>query len=314
MPMVKELNERFGIANALRFEVDEHGMERAVIRTRAAGAMVYVQGAHITHYQPVGDSPVLFLSSKSNFAAGKAIRGGIPIIYPWFGAKSDDPKAPMHGFARTSQWQVDSARKTDSFVELGLTLDSPNHSNLRLLIQIGPRLHIELQVTSASNAPLTLEDALHSYFAVSDVHNVFIQGLSGTTFIDKTDQMLRKKDQEQMLRLAGETDRVYVNTDSICRIFDVSAKRCIKIVKTNSATTVVWNPWIEKAKTMSDLGEGEWQRMLCIETANAADNAITLGPGGVHRMSASISAESFDPVTLLATLPHPQRATMRRAG
>jgi glucose-6-phosphate 1-epimerase len=312
--LVKELNERFGISNALLFERDEHGMERANIKTRQAEATVYLQGAHITHYRPARQKPLLFLSSKSNFAPGKAIRGGIPIIYPWFGPKSDDPKAPMHGFARTSLWQVDSANQTDSFLELRLSLDTAKHSKLRLLVQVGRRLHIELEVTSASETPITFEEALHSYFAVSDVRTVFIQGLSAATFIDKTDQMRRKIDEDQVLRLRGETDRVYVNSESSCRIFDLVAKRCIRIDKTNSATTVVWNPWIEKAKKMADFGEDEWQGMLCIETANAADNAITLQPGGTHRMSASISAESFDPVRLMATLPHPQAARMRRAG
>ena len=135
--MVKDLNERFGTGEMLRFELDEHGMERAMIKTPAAEAIVYLQGAHITHYQPAGQKPVLFLSSKSHFAPGKAIRGGIPIIFPWFGAKQDDPKAPMHGYARTSAWQVDSSKVSGELVELGLTLDSPGHSNVRLLVQIG---------------------------------------------------------------------------------------------------------------------------------------------------------------------------------
>src|SRR5205807_9344732 len=116
--MVKSLNERFAIPNALLFEIDQHGMERAVIKIPQAEAIIYLQGAHITHYQPAGQKPVLFLSSKSNFAPGKAIRGGIPIIFPWFGPKQDDPKAPMHGFARTLQWKVDSTKQIDDFIEL----------------------------------------------------------------------------------------------------------------------------------------------------------------------------------------------------
>src|SRR5438874_1025607 len=102
--MVKDLQARFGIPDKLRFELDQHNMERAIIKTNEAQATIYLQGAHITHYQPTGHEPLLFLSSKSNFAKGKAIRGGIPIIFPWFGPKKDDPTAPMHGFARTSQW------------------------------------------------------------------------------------------------------------------------------------------------------------------------------------------------------------------
>ncbi len=312
--MAKDLNDRFAIPNALHFELDEHDMERAVIKTPQAEAIVYLQGAHISQYQPAGQKPVLFLSSKSNFAAGKAIRGGIPIIYPWFGEKKDDSKAPMHGFARTSQWQVDFAQPIGDFVQLGLRLDSPQHSDLRLIILIGALLNIHLQATNVSNAPLTFEEAFHTYFAVSDVRNVFVQGLAGTTFIDKTDQTRRKLDTEPMIRLQGETDRVYVNTQSTCRVFDMAERRCIKIWKTNSATTVVWNPWTGKAKTMSDMGENEWQRMLCIESANAADNAITLQPGAMHQMSAFISLEAFDPIATLANRQHSPDAQQRRAG
>jgi glucose-6-phosphate 1-epimerase len=308
---IYDLNSRFAIPGALHFELDEHSMERAVVKTPQAQAIIYLQGAHITHYQPAGHQPLLFLSSKSNFAPGKAIRGGIPIIFPWFGPKSDDPKAPMHGFARTSIWQLVATSQIGDLVEVIMSLDSPNHSRLQFCARFGPILNIEMHVTSDSPAPVTFEQAFHSYFAVSNVRNAFIQGLAGTTFIDKTDQMRRKTDAEEALRLRGETDRVYLDTESTCRIFDPPAKRCIKIAKTNSATTVLWNPWLEKSKTMSDMGENEWQQMLCIETANAADNAINLEAGATHRMSVSISAESFDPVALSAKLPRPR---LRRAG
>src|SRR5204863_2205837 len=184
--------DRFAIPNALHFELDQHGMERAVIKTPQAEAIVYLQGAHITHYQPAGQKPVLFLSSKSNFAPGKAIRGGIPIIFPWFGAKKDDPKAPMHGYARTSPWRVDSSKATGDVIDLGLTLESPGHSTLHLLIQIGPQLHLQLQVTNTSPNPITIEEAFHTYLAISDIRHAFVVGLADTTFIDKTDKMQRK--------------------------------------------------------------------------------------------------------------------------
>src|SRR2546423_9532148 len=121
-------------------------MERAVIKSRHAHAIIYLNGAHITHFQPAGQKPILFLSGKSNFSPGKAIRGGIPIIYPWFGAKKDDPTASMHGFARTSQWQVESTKATDNFIELTFRLDD----NLRYLVQVGKSLNLELQVTNSS--------------------------------------------------------------------------------------------------------------------------------------------------------------------
>ncbi len=310
---IEELQSRFGITGVLRFELDEHGMERAMIKTPAAEAIVYLQGAHITHYQPAGQKPVLFLSSKSHFAPGKAIRGGIPIIYPWFGAKQDDPKAPMHGYARTSAWQVDFGRVNSDVVELGLTLDSPGHSNVRLLVQIGSQLDLELQVSSRSEGPITIEEAFHSYLAIADVRHSFVVGLGGRTFIDKTDQMQRKMEPQPLLAFKSETDRVYLNTERACDVFDLYGKRRITIAKSNSASTVVWNPWEEKSRGMFDMGAGDWQRMLCIETANAADNAITLAPGATHRMSASIRAETFDLVAVLEDLQQ-EKMQQRRAG
>jgi glucose-6-phosphate 1-epimerase len=287
--MVKELQKKFGIDKQLRFELDPHDMPRAIIKTDLAEAIIYLNGAHITHYQPAGHAPVLFLSSKSNFIPGKAIRGGIPIIYPWFGPKKDDPTAPMHGFARTSQWQVESTIATANTIQLKLSLNQ-----LRFTISIGRNLHVSLEVYNDSSAPLTFEEALHTYLAVSDVRTCIIAGLTGQTFIDKTANHQRKVDDAHSLRLQGETDRVYVNSETDCRIIDPIARRYINILKHNSATTVVWNPWIEKAKKMSDFGDDEWQNMLCVESANAADNAITVAPGATHSMSATLSVQSLN--------------------
>jgi glucose-6-phosphate 1-epimerase len=290
---VDQLNHRFAIGDQLRFELDPHGMERAVIHTELAKAIIYVNGAHVTHYQRIGERPILFLSSKSNWAPGRAIRGGIPIIYPWFGPKKDDPNARIHGFARTSQWRVEKSAIGNSFVELTFALDVPQHSNLRYVVRIGKALEMQLQVHNDYATPLTFEEALHTYLAVSHVRLVFVQGLRGRCFIDKTDEMRRKTDADDLLGVGAETDRVYVNAPDGCKLFDLPWKRCIHITKSNSSTTVVWNPWSEKTKTLPDLGNDEWPRMLCIETANAADNAITLAPGQTHQMSAAIRTEKL---------------------
>jgi glucose-6-phosphate 1-epimerase len=282
---VAELQERFGIGDQVHFEADQHGMERAVINTRHALAIIYLNGAHITHFQPIGQKPILFLSGKSNFIPGKAIRGGIPIIYPWFGAKKDDPKAAMHGFARTSQWQVEKTDLDADAAELIFSLES-----LRFHVRVSESLELTLEVRNSSATPLIFEEALHSYFSVSDAREVGIHGLSNQAFIDKTDGMKRKTSRPTALRLTGETDRVYVNSTTLCQIEDPDWNRQIRIEKSNSFTTVLWNPWMEKAKKMSDLADHEWQNFLCIETANAADNAITLAPGATHHMRATISS------------------------
>jgi glucose-6-phosphate 1-epimerase len=291
MAMVKELNHRFGIRNALHFDLDQHGMERAVVKTPQAEAIIYLQGAHITHYQPAGHKPVLFLSSKSNFAPGKPIRGGIPIIYPWFGAKVDDPSAPMHGFARTGMWQLEHVfDRPPNNIQLSFDLNG----QLKFAVIIGRTLGISIGVPNNSSASISFEEALHTYFAVSDVRQVALHGLKGRTYIDKNDGFKRKLDNDDPLRLTGSTDRVYINSEDEVIIYDPQWARRISIKKeksvaAHSATTVVWSPW----KEMSDLPDHEWPRMLCVETANAADNAITLTPGHFHTMTAYVAVESL---------------------
>jgi glucose-6-phosphate 1-epimerase len=294
--MVKDLNDRFGIPNALQFELDQRGMERAAIKTPDMEAMVYLQGAQITHFQPADHKPLLFLSSKSNFAPGKAIRGGIPIIFPWFGAKADDPEAPMHGFARTTPWKVeDTNLYEDTVVSMVLSLKTPDHIHLRYTIQIASAMRAELGVHNQSDRDFVFEEALHTYLAVSDVRNISISGLENTTFIDKTDAMKKKVSPPEPLRLESETDRVYLTTTTRCRIFDPGWERRINVSKFNSLTTVVWNPWIDKSKKMPDLSPDDWPHFVCVESGNAADNAITLRPGEEHWMDISISATPQSP-------------------
>ena len=275
------------------------GLPRLAVTTPLANAHVYLHGGHITHYQPVTSGPVLFLSRSSLFAFDKAIRGGVPIIFPWFGARAGDPGAAMHGFARTSEWELEELDcAEDEVVTLTLRMASsktmraqwPHDFVLRHRITIGAQLKMALEVENISDAPFTFEEALHTYFAVSDVREVSVTGLGGTDFIDKTDRFQRKRQAEETLRLTGETDRVYLNTRTECAIHDAAYRRHITIGKSGSDTTVVWNPWIAKAKAMSDFGDDEWTSMLCIETANTGANAVTLPAGATHVMEAVITA------------------------
>ena len=191
----------------------------------------------------------------------------------------------MHGFARTSQWQVEKTDLDANTAELIFSLDS-----LRYHVRISESLELILEVRNSSPTPVLFEEALHSYFSVSDARQVGIHGLSNQTFIDKTDGMRRKTSRPTALRLTAETDRVYLNSTTLCQIEDPDWNRQIRIEKSNSSTTVLWNPWIEKAKKMSDLADHEWQNFVCIETGNAADNAITLAPGATHQMRAIITS------------------------
>ncbi len=294
------LANRFDIPNVLRFEDAPGEMVRAVISTLAAEADLYLHGAHITRWTPRGQRPVLFLSTKSLFMPGKAIRGGVPIIFPWFGPRGDGKPGPAHGFARTTEWTVEGAKLLNNGnVEITLVL-APNETSsgfayasfhLRFRVTIGSSLEMELETRNEASDPLTYEEALHSYFAIADIRQASISGLEGTTFIDKTDGFQRKKLGNQPLQIAKETDQVHLNTKATCVIHDPVWQRRIIVEKSGSDSTVVWNPWIDKTKGMSDMAADDWQGMLCVETSNAADNAVHLPPGASHKMTASIRVE-----------------------
>ena len=295
-----ELANRFDIPGALRFESAPGGLTRAAISTPAAEADLYLQGAHLTHWTPRGQRPVLFVSPKSLFAAGKAIRGGVPIIFPWFGTRSDGRPGPAHGFARTSEWTVEGARlREDAGVEITLSLGSGDATRqfwdsafrLRFRVTVGPELHMELETSNEGKTPFTFEEALHTYLMVGDVVRVSLFGLDNTVFIDETDGFKRKKQESEAVRIAKETDQVHLDTRAACTLWDPVWDRRITIEKNGSASTVIWNPWSEKSKGMSDMEADGWKQMLCVETANAADNAVLLAPGASHTLAAKIRVE-----------------------
>lgn len=281
--------QQFDIGSALRFESTPGGLVRAVIHTAAAEGELYLQGAHVTQWTPRGAKPVLFMSSKSLFAPGKAVRGGIPVIYPWFGAREDGKTGQAHGVARTTLWTVEATRLSESGdVEITMTLPAAEAPGARLHVSFGTTLKLELEVRNELSTPFRYEEALHSYFAVADIHQTSVTGLEQTTYIDKTDGLARKLQHEEPVRCAKETDQVHLNTAATCVVHDPVWQRMIVVEKSGSASTIVWNPWSEKAGGMADMGAGEWQNMICVESGNAADNAITLVPGASHCLTATI--------------------------
>jgi len=299
-----ELARRFNLPNVLRFEDAPGGLVRAVVSSQAAEAEIYLHGAHVARWKPRGQRPVLFLSSKSLFAPGKAIRGGVPLIFPWFGSRAEGKPGPVHGFARITEWTLEGTKlRNDGDVEITLGL-APNDSAptfgygefaLRFRVNVGSNLQMELEVHNYGKEPLVYEEALHAYFAVGDVRQASVSGLEGTSYIDKTDGFKRKQLGSEALRIAKETDQVHLNTNATCVIHDSAWNRRLIVEKSGSETTVIWNPWIDKTTHMSDMAPDEWQEMICVETANAADNALSLAPGGSHKLTASIRVESAGP-------------------
>lgn len=292
------------IPGVVTFSANESGLVYASITSAACKAVVYLQGAHIAEWCPVGQEPVLFLSERSIIAPGKSIRGGVPIIFPWFGARtvnqySSRIDGPAHGFARTSVWQLAGSTVNGDDVVLTLTLGPDDTTralgysvfSLTYKLVIGESLGLHLTVENQSTETLLFEEALHTYLSVGDARQISITGLSDTDYFDKTDEFKRKHQTESALTLAGETDRPYIGTEAVVTVIDPVLHRQITVSKENSRTTVIWNPWTELTAKLTDMSPDGWMRMVCVETANALDNSVTLSPGEKHTMSAQIVVE-----------------------
>jgi glucose-6-phosphate 1-epimerase len=296
------LTDNFAIPGVLAFHENEAGLIRARITTPACTAELYLQGAHLTDWQPAGHGPVLFLSERSSFAPGKAIRGGVPIIFPWFGARTGArTDGPSHGFARTENWELAFAAQSGDDIHLTLTLEPTEQSralgfdHFRVAFQIilGETLTMRLTVANEADEPLHFEEALHTYLTVGDAAQVHITGLADTEYLDKTDSFRRKLQTGPVITLTGETDRPYLNTGNTVKLEDPTLRRRITVAKQGSQTTVVWNPWAGLSAKLADMANDGWRRMTCIEAANAADNAIDLAPRSAHTMETRISVEAL---------------------
>jgi len=277
--------------------VEEHGLPAVRVSSKSASGLVYLQGAQLAAWQPAGQPPVIWMSEKAVYRAGKALRGGVPICFPWFGPHLEHPEFPAHGFARTRAFEYRGARLDGAGRhELEFTLDSDDQTqsmfpfafNARLRVAIGKTLGLEFSVTNRDPQPFVFEAALHSYFGVADVTQASLRGLEGARYVDKVREQGVFTEGPRELRFVEETDRVYEST-STCTIDDRTGKRAIVIEKENSAATVVWNPWRERATQMSDLGAAAWLGMLCVESANVGKSRVTLAPGESHRLRVAVS-------------------------
>jgi glucose-6-phosphate 1-epimerase len=295
------LQAKFNTPKLLTFD-EQNGLVRANVHTPEATATIYLQGAHLTAWQPAGEAAVIFLSSKTDLAPGKPIRGGVPVVFPWFATDSkkdrvDGHPGPSHGFARIQDWSLDTVEHKGSELRLVLTLGPTAMSRsmgfdaflLTMEFVIGKTLTMSMTVKNAGDAPLEFEDAFHTYYKIADIHEVTVHGLEETSFIDKTDDFKVKPAEHQPIKFSKKEDRVYIDTASDCVIDDVAGRRRIRLHKGGSDTTVVWNNFA----SMPDLGEWDWHEYVAVETANAGRNIVTLHKGASATLTAHSSIEKL---------------------
>lgn len=294
MSQLEELRRRFAGADFLSFTELAPDFVAVRVTTAFSTALIALQGAHVMTWQPIGQAPAIWLSPQAKFAPGKSIRGGVPLCWPWFGPHASEPGYPGHGFARTIPWQLLEARQLPdgrAHLEFAPVMNDaactqwPHASAVRYTVIVGQELDVALTTTNTGGISFELGQALHTYFEIGDIREASVVGLAGCAYIDKVDGGQRKH-QEGAVRFGGETDRVYLGTTGCCEIRDPVLGRTLLVTSTGSRSTVVWNPWTEKAGKMGDFGDEGYLHMVCVETANAADDTIALAPGETHRMAA----------------------------
>jgi glucose-6-phosphate 1-epimerase len=290
-----ELNEKFGLPGIAEIVEGEGNLPKIRVTTSAATAEIYLHGAQVISWIPAHSSEVLFLSKQSHWQEGKAIRGGIPICYPWFRSKADDPKAPSHGVVRTTAWQIESITQQADIVVISLVITAsdatrkfwPYDFHLEHRITVGSELKLELIIRNTGTRSFKIEEALHTYFRVGEVEQVSVSGLDGVVYLDNVHNNTENT-QHGDLAMSGPTDNAYIDTTSTLTIIDPALKRKLITEKTNSSTTIAWNPWQQGATSLSDLGDEEWHEMICVEASNILHSAVDVAPAAEHIFAATL--------------------------
>jgi glucose-6-phosphate 1-epimerase len=293
--MIATLNSQFAIAGKIQFVSGKGDLPTVNINSKYASAEISLYGGQLLSYKPTGQQDIIWMSERSLFENGKAIRGGIPLCFPWFGPHASDKTKPQHGFGRLQQWTVQEVKETADesiTVTLGLKESAaslqlwPHHFNASVQFIIGKTLEVKLTVTNTDSNSFEYSDALHTYFNISNIDTIALEGLQDETYYDAFGTQL-KTQQGQLLYFNEETNRRYVNTSNNCIIHDKGHNRKISVSKTGSKVTVVWNPGEDTTKTIGDMLPEGYQTFVCVEPANAyaGIDMITLQPGEKHTLS-----------------------------
>ncbi len=292
---IDQLNNEFSLevaGNNLHFKTGKGDLPVVEIHNRHGSALISLQGAHVLSWIPDGEDDVIWLSEDAKFAAGKSVRGGIPLCWPWFGAHATNAGYPAHGFARTTNWQIVTTEALDDGnTRVTFTTQPqpeteamwPADTTVQFQITVGRKLEMELLTHNNGSQAITIGQALHTYFKVGDVSKVLLHGLDDTNYLDKLAGFSRRV-QHGPITINEEVDRIYLDTARDCVIEDKMLQRNIIIIKCGSHSTVVWNPWRKTAEKMGDLGSDGYKQMLCVESSNAADDVVRIEPGKAHQL------------------------------
>lgn len=277
---------------SITVETTESGLDRLVIQNRQAQATLYLQGAHLTSYQPRQGTDLLWVSPAESYQPGQAIRGGIPVCWPWFGAHPERNNAPSHGLVRTAIWDWTLIHDEPERTELRLHHETdgshpafPYRARVELTVDIGTTLALRLTTHNRDTQPLPLSQALHSYFPVKDLDRLRLHGLAGHVYFDKV--IGEQGHWPETFRVDREIDRI-VNDSGEAIHISQAGKPNIRIDRHGSRSVVVWNPWIDKSRALSNFNDDDYRHMLCLESANVGSDARLLPPGASHSLGTEI--------------------------
>ena len=273
----------------------EPGFPVIDVQTPVSSATIALHGAQVLTWAPTDHPPVLYVSPKARMTPGTALRGGIPICWPWFGNHPEDPGKPAHGFARTRFWNLISGGLEGKVATLVFKLlpDEetkalfPYDFELTATIRIADKLRVKLNMKNTSEETYKVSSALHTYLSLGDIERIQLEGVKGSHYVDRLSEDKEAIYQEKNLQIKGEVDRIYQSMSSVL-IRDLDRFRSVFVDKAGSRSTVIWNPWKDRCKEIVDLPDKAYKEFVCVECANAGTDKPTLRPNGSHNLETVI--------------------------
>ncbi|MFE2870599.1 D-hexose-6-phosphate mutarotase [Embleya sp. NPDC059259] len=285
LPVLRRLDDHLSLRRLGELEV-------VVVDHPRVRAALALQGAHLFAWQPQGAEPVLWLSDDGVFEEGRAVRGGVPICWPWFGPAG----RPNHGFARILPWTLLGSGAADDALHLSLVLRDDERSRaywpfafeVEARFTLGPR---ECRIELTARGDFESTAALHTYLRVGDLAGVRITGLDGP-YLDKVLDVEADTDKdpdtgEDGLSFPDRIDRIYTRPDDVTRVHDRTGGRVVEVRHAGHSDVVVWNPGAELTRTMADVPDDGWREFVCVETARVC-KPLAADPHAPTRLTATL--------------------------
>ncbi|GLS91642.1 D-hexose-6-phosphate mutarotase [Psychromonas marina] len=284
------------VSPSISLQTDSNGFEFLIIEHDKLSAALTLHGGHLIHFQKTGQQPIIWLSKSAIFDKNKAIRGGVPICWPWFGPAGPElgEGLPAHGFARTSKWALDNVQESVEGVIIDLKLNSNNETlklwpyefELTLQITLNEQLKLELITENKSDLPLTYRSALHTYLNISAPEAIHLSGLNKQFYNSLNNKCLETGDTTLLIDQA--IDSIYKKANTEIMLKDQQFQQTLTIVNTGNDSEVVWSPWVEGAAAFADMPDNGYQTMLCIESAITQGDGQQVKAGEKHSLTTLI--------------------------